>query len=251
MFKNKKIGLALSGGVALGAAHVGVLKALQESEINISYISGTSIGAFIAALYSFRVPVEEIEEIAVNLGWLDVSDFTLSTLGILSNKELGNIITERLSKSNIEDADIPLAIVATDIASGEKVIFYSGDVATAVTASTSIPGIFIPVEQGDRMLVDGGLSEFVPISPLKEMGAGKIIAVDLFANRTYYKPKNLVELLVNAFDIAIDNFYKSKEDVDTWILLELAEYSRFDTRQGEELVEEGYKGAKAALKNLN
>ena len=146
MKNSSKIGLALGGGAVLGAAHVGVLRAMEEFDIEINYITGTSIGAFVAAFVAFGKKWPEIEEIASELKWMDITGVTLSKYGLLSNEKLGNLIIKHIGDKNIEDAEIPLAMIATDIETGEKVILDKGPVAEAAMASTCIPGIFKPVE---------------------------------------------------------------------------------------------------------
>jgi len=201
----KKTGIAFGGGAVLGAAHVGVIRALSELQIPVSMVSGTSIGAFIAALYAFGKSWQEIRDIAFELDWLDVSGLVLSQFGLLSNKKFGNIVTELLGQKNIKDASIPLSIVATDIGTGKKVVFTEGDVALAVMASSCIPGIFKPVDYLGAMLVDGVLMENVPVSPLFESGAESVICVDLLSRHAFKKPDNIVGLLLNAFYSSITN----------------------------------------------
>lgn len=249
-FEDPKVGLAMGGGAALGAAHIGVLKALEEHGQQIDFVSGTSIGAMIGAFYSFGLEVEQIEEIAVNLKWLDVSSLSISKMGLLSNKKLGNLIRKHLGTVNIEDAPTPLAITATDLASGNKVVFKEGDLATAVMASTCVPGIFIPVETDGKMLVDGGLVENVPVESLRGMGAEKIIAVDINAMRLYKKPDDIIEVITNALDIAIENLSKTtKADVDLLIRPKLSSFSRTvdDPEKLRELIDKGYQAAKHKL----
>ncbi len=249
-FGNPKTGLALGGGAALGASHVGVLKALEEHEIEVDFISGTSIGAMIGAFYAFGMKVDKIEEIAVNLRWLDVSGISISRMGLLSNEKLGNLVKQHLGKVKIEDAEKSLAIIATDLSSGQKVLLKEGDLATAVKASTCIPGIFIPVETDGKMLVDGGLVENVPIDTLKEMGADEIIAVDINALRLYKKPDDIIEVVTNALDIAIENLSSAKgEEVDLLIRPKLSSYSRTvdDPQKLRELIEKGYEATISEL----
>ncbi|WP_040433757.1 patatin-like phospholipase family protein, partial [Chlorobium ferrooxidans] len=130
----KKTALALGGGAVLGAAHVGVLRAVSELDIHLSMVSGTSIGAFIAALYAFGKSWEEIRDIALAIDWVDLSGLALSQFGLLSNKKFGTMVTDLLGKRDIRDARIPLSIVATDIGAGRKFVFTEGDVAMAVMA---------------------------------------------------------------------------------------------------------------------
>ncbi|NIT59000.1 MAG: patatin, partial [Aliifodinibius sp.] len=129
------IGLALGGGATLGAAHVGVLRALEEAEIEIDCIAGTSIGALVGALYAFGMSVDKIETIALDLDWPDISGLALSKMGLLNNKAMGKLLDTYLGDVQFDEAQIPFAAVATDIATGEKVILETGDVSEAVKAS--------------------------------------------------------------------------------------------------------------------
>lgn len=243
------LGVALGGGAALGSAHVGILKAMYELEIVPEYISGTSIGAFVAAHIAFGVPIGKIEEIALDLNWLDITGFKISKLGLLSNDKLGKLILERIGKVNIEDSEIPLCMISTDISSGKKVILNSGPLYKAVMASTCLPGIFVPVEWDDMLLVDGVLCENVPVSPLKEMGAKDIIAIDLTTNREYKRPDDIVDVLSNTFDIGLNNMIENqiKSDNLIWIKPKLSAYNKADTRQTEQLIKEGYEAAMEIL----
>lgn len=247
-----KIGLALGGGAALGAAHVGVLRALEEHNIKPGYIAGTSIGALVAALYAFGKSVDEIEEIALSLDWLDISDIKLSTRGLLSNNEMGELLEEHLGKVNFEEAQIKLAVVATDISNGEKVVIKEGKVSDAVEASACIPVIFEPVEIDGRMLVDGGLLESIPVSALKEMGAEYIIGVDVKAFRKYKRPDDIFDVLNNSLEIALIHLAHVRvEDVDLMIQPKLGNYSRMDTEHTKEMIDIGYEAGMEALKDLN
>ncbi len=242
------VALALGGGAVLGAAHIGVLKALDEREVRITHISGTSIGALIASLYAFGKSPDEIEQFVTELDWLDVTSFTLSRFGVLSNNDLGKRVVEILGEADIEQAGIPLALIATDLASGEKIILDKGKVERAVMASSCIPGVYVPVELDGRLLVDGGLVENVPVSPLRRAGAEFIVGVDLNAGRHYQRPEDIVDVLANAIDIAIDHVTRSQTaDADLVIAPELASYSRRDTSRIPELIEEGYRVTRALL----
>ena len=245
----KNLGLALGGGAALGAAHVGVLKALEELSIKPEFISGTSIGAFVAAHYAFGTPVNKIEEIALNLNWLDVGGFKLSKMGLLSNERLGKKVLDQIGKVTIEESNIPLAMIATDISRGEKFVLKEGPLYKAIMASTCLPGIFVPVDWDDMMLVDGVLCENVPVSPLRGMGAKDVIGVDLTTNRDYKRPEDIVDVLSNTFDIGLNNMIKEQmeDKKTTWIQPKLTAYNKADTRQTKRLIEEGYNAAMAAL----
>ena len=242
--ETRKLGLALGGGATLGAAHIGVLKALEEMSIDVHCIAGTSIGAYIAALYAFGVSPSDIEDEISGLNWLDISSFSLVKLkfGLLANDKLGDSIRNLLGDVSVEDAPTPLAILATDIAEGKRAVLTEGSVSQAVMASTCVPGIFAPVEIGDQMLVDGGLVENVPISPLKKLGANLTVGVDLSGNRSYRKPDDLIDVLINAIDIAIDNATRLQTSkAEIVITPEVGAYSRTDSGQVSELVDAGFK----------
>lgn len=247
--KPRRIGLALGGGAILGAVHIGILKAFDEKDLKIDCISGTSIGAFIAGLYAFGVSPSAIGKRVEEMGWLDISGFTIPKYGLLSNEKLGEMMKADLGDVAIENAAVPLALVATDIGRGEKVVAMRGSLAEYVMASTCIPGIFSPVLIEGRPLVDGGLLENVPVSPLKSMGAEITVGVDLNANRRYKDPDDIIDVLVNAIDITIDNATRLQVDgADIVICPDLNAYNRNDADAVKELIEVGYDtGVEAAL----
>ncbi|MFO7868838.1 MAG: patatin-like phospholipase family protein [Bacteroidales bacterium] len=242
------IGLALGGGAVLGAAHVGALKALSEKNITIDYISGTSIGAFVGALYAFGKSWEDLEKIASDLKWIDITAVSLSRNGLLSNDKLGKFIIDHIGDKNIEDAHIKLTIVATDVSTGEKVVFDKGPVSLAVKASTCIPGIFMPVEAHDKVLVDGGVSENVPTRTLKNMGAEYVIGIDLNAKHSYKKPENILDIILNSFHFIMKNATLSQtEDADLLIQPDLSQFNRSNMNQIKKLIDKGYEETYKAL----
>jgi NTE family protein len=242
------IGLALGGGAVLGAAHIGVLRALDELDIEIAMVSGTSIGALIGSLYAFGMDWRAIRDVAVDLDWLDLSRPSWSQYGMVSNSRIGKLVHDCVGAVDIEDAQRPLAIVATDIATGDKVVLRHGPVARAVTASTCIPGIFIPVECEDRLLVDGGIVENVPILSLKEMEAGYVIGVDLYARPGLGHPKNLVQVLINTVSIALHHATRLQtEHADLLLQPDLSKFNLYDLDQVPALIEHGYRSAMHAL----
>jgi NTE family protein len=240
----KKTALALGGGAVLGAAHVGVLRAMSELHIQVSMISGTSIGAFIAALHAFGKSWQEIRDIAVVIDWFDLSSLTLSQYGLLSNKKFGALVTELLGEKDIKDALIPLSMVATDIGSGKKVVFTEGNVAAAVMASSCIPGIFRPVDYSGMLMVDGMLVENVPVSPLVEHGAESIVSVDLLAFHVFKKPENIIGILLNAFYSSLTNTTAIQTaDADLSISPNLSKFNLIDFSQIPDLIEAGYQAS--------
>lgn len=246
-----KLGLALSGGATRGLAHIGVLQAFEENGIRPDYLSGTSIGAFAAALYAFGVPLSEIRRIGQGMTPLRVSKLKLSRFALFSNEELGNLIVAAIGRVRIEDAPIPLAIMATDISRGEKVVLREGEVASAVMASSAMAGIYLPVHLDGRMLMDGGIIEDVPISPLRPMGAGMVVAVNLSADRKYRVPEDIIDILFNAFDIAIDENTKEQVKVADMVIEPcLSGFRRVDVKQIDEMIAEGHRAATEVIPNI-
>jgi NTE family protein len=175
----KRIGLALGSGAARGLAHIGVLKVLEKHGIRPDYVSGSSMGAAVAAGYCAGRSVKELTEIARSTEWQGLMDFTLPRKGMLAGHKLEKHIQRMTGNMSFSQLHIPLRIVATDIKNSKKVIFRMGDVARAVRASISIPGVFMPVKIRKHVLIDGGIIDPVPIDLVREMGADIIIAVDL------------------------------------------------------------------------
>ena len=249
---NTKIGLALGGGAAKGIAHVGVLKALEDHKVSIRYIAGTSVGAMIAALYAFDVSVDEIGGLAKRLTMSKVTSFKLSKTGFFSTSSLRELMTEYIGEVNIEDAKIPLSIVATDIRNGEEIILRTGSVADAVCASAAIPGIYIPVKIDNRSLVDGGLVQNVPIEALQSMGAGVTIASHLNSASHYSEISHVLDVMRNAFEIAVSHHTQEQlRDADVVISMDDSEFSlRDNTDRYDELFQIGYNTASQQLSKL-
>ncbi len=243
-----KIGLALSGGATRGIAHIGVLKAFHENDVKIDMISGTSIGAFVAAFYAFSVSIEEMHRQAEKMSWLRISSLAISKSGFLSNRIIGDIVEEYIGEVTIEDSPIPLAIIATDIATGEKIVLRRGKLSQAVMASTCIPGIYTPIKFDGRLLVDGFITENLPLKPLREMGADVLIGVNLSCRRRYREPEGIINIILNAFEIAIDTGTIAEQDeADVLIEPELLNIADSVEEESKTLFERGYTEAINAL----
>lgn len=153
-----RIGLALGGGFARGLAHVGILKVLEEEQIPVDIIAGTSVGSVIAAAYASGMSPKELEEIAALVRFKDFSRWTFSRFGLFSNDKMSVFLKKMLRVKTFEELRIPLAIAATDIITGDAVVFTTGGLVDPVRASCAYPGMFQPVQIGERVLVDGLLA---------------------------------------------------------------------------------------------
>lgn len=250
---NTSVGLALGGGAAKGIAHIGVLKAFEEEGVRISYLSGTSIGALVAAYYAFGKTTDEILGVGEQLSFKRMTSFSLLKKGgFFTTDAIREMIIEDLGDVDIENAIIPLAICTTDIVSGEQVVIEKGNLANAVCASVAVPGVFSPVEIDGRKLVDGGLVENVPVSLAESLGAGIIVGVDLNGVKRYPEPSGMIDVLGNAIDICMDLKTRDQlKQADIILSLDLTHYSRADNTDCiEQLVMEGYRPMKAKIRKL-
>lgn len=179
MFRRKKVGLALGGGGARGLAHIGVLKILEKYKIPVDCISGTSMGAVIGALYSAEPDANKLEKKAFEIDWKNIFDYTIPNYGLIRGGEIEKVLNKKLGNLKFKDLKIPLFVTAFDIENKQEIIFHKGNVVKAVRASIAIPGVFVPVENKGRILVDGGLTDVIPTEILKKEGMDIIIAVNV------------------------------------------------------------------------
>lgn len=203
----KTLGLALGSGGVKGFFHLGVLKTLIKHDIPIDYISGSSIGAWIGSHYAMFQDVSTLEELIFGKKKEKFFVFLEPVLsgGLVRGEKLEKLIDGWLNHANFSDTKIPFTAVATDLNSGEGVIFNRGKLAPAVRASMSIPSVFKPMEYHGKFLVDGGLTDPVPDDLARKMGADVVVAVNLdsYHPRMQFNSKNLslYKIMTQSFDI--------------------------------------------------
>ncbi|MFH1872987.1 MAG: patatin-like phospholipase RssA [Pseudomonadota bacterium] len=179
-----KLGLALGSGSARGWAHIGVIRALAEAGYVPDVVAGCSIGAFVGAAYADG-DLDQLEGWVDGLAWkevLSLIDVSFSG-GLIKGEKLIEFFQRHFVDKEFSRLPLPFACVATDLATGREVWLREGSVAGAVRASIALPGLFTPVLHNDRLLVDGGLVNPVPVSLCRAMGADVVIAVDLGSDR--------------------------------------------------------------------
>jgi NTE family protein len=196
-----KIALALGGGAARGFAHIGVIKALEAQGIVPDIVVGTSAGSVVAALYASGMSGFELQNLALQMDESMVADWTLPNRGMLKGAALQDFINQKVKNLSIQRLPRPLGVVATDLQSGEMVLFRRGDTGIAVRASSAVPGVFQPVEIGGRDYVDGGLTSPVPARSARSMGADFVIAVDISNVSRRDKLAGTVDVLLQTFAI--------------------------------------------------
>jgi NTE family protein len=211
------IGIALGGGFARGIAHIGVLKVLEEEKVPISYVAGTSVGALIGAAYCSGLSIPELEEVARRVRFKTFARWTLSRHGFATNQRMIGFLNSILKVKSFEELRLPLAVTATDLSTGEGVVFHSGPLVDPVRASCAYPGMFLPVSLRGRWLVDGMLAHAVPTRPLLDMGAKHVVAIHLkgrWSNGS--APRHLFDVIGQCFAIAQDmssNHWKEAADL--------------------------------------
>ncbi|MDF2487744.1 MAG: rane protein [Pseudomonas sp.] len=279
-----KVGLVLSGGAARGLAHIGVLKALEEQGVRIDAIAGTSMGAVVGGLYASGYKVEELEQLALEIDWQqalsdapprrdvpfrrkqDDRDFLVKQklsfrddgslglpLGVIQGQNLALLLESKLAHTadtrDFDQLPIPFRAVATDIASGEKVVFRRGHLPQVIRASMSIPAVFAPVELDGRLLVDGGMVDNIPLDVVREMGVDVAIVVDIGTPLRNRKQLATVVDVLNQ-SITLMTRRNSEEQLaavrpdDILIQPPLASYGSTDFGSAREMIEAGYRATR-------
>ena len=216
--KLPKIGLALGGGAARGFAHIGVIQVLEEAGIKPDLVVGTSAGSLVAAIYASGKTGAQLQTVAETMEEAALTDWTLPFLsrGMLRGEALARYVSSQVGGKTIESFPMPLGIVATDLHSGQGVLFMRGDTATAVRASSAVPAVFQPVKIGTREYVDGGLVSPVPVRYARQMGAEVVIAVDISATPESNPALGTMDILLQTFAImsrSINTFELKEADV--------------------------------------
>jgi NTE family protein len=198
-----RIGLALGGGAARGFAHIGVIKALEAHGIHPDLVAGTSAGSVVGALYASGMSGLQMNRAALKLDEASISDWAMPfrSRGLIKGVALENYLNTTLSDRKIEQLKIPLGIVATDLRTGEPILFQRGNTGQAVRASCSIPSLFEPVVIGDHEYVDGGLVSPVPAAFAHKMGADFVIAVDISSRPESGVTSSSLDMLMQTFTI--------------------------------------------------
>lgn len=278
----QRIGLTLGSGSARGLAHIGILKALDERNIKIDFIAGSSMGALIGAAYASGMSVGRMEELALEIDLKKIAQLLISKpalTGLINGKSIKNYLLSHIGNIDFSQLEIPFVATATDIDTGETVVLNKGSVVDAVRASISIPGIFAPVKMNNRLLIDGGITLPLPIRLVKEMGGEKIIAVNVIPQPGKRKTSlnnssssndflgikmmlkkgknklvsswNLIGILMQSILILENTLIRTEiasQRPDVLVEPDVSSIKIFDFHRGKEAVDSGYK---AAIEVLN
>ncbi len=246
------VGLALGGGFARGFAHLGVLQVFEQNQIPISHIAGTSVGSILGAAYASGASLERIIATCRTLRFRDIARWRVSRLGLASNHRLGALIERVFESRQFEDLRIPLAVVATDLTSGEPVVFTQGNLVDAIRASCAFPGLFEPVEIGTRCLADGGLVAPVPTRAARELGATTVIGISVGMQDGHRgAPTNIFQVVSRAVSAA------QKHQLEVWerhadlvLRPDVQSLAWDDFDRAEEAIEAGAATARRALPRI-
>ena len=246
-----KIGLALGSGGARGFAHIGLLKVLKSEGIKIDLIAGSSMGALIGCFYASGSDLELLQRVSLQFKRKYFMDLTVPRMGFVAGKRIEEYIRIFTKNQNLEDLSIPLAVLATDIEKGERVIFTEGPAYEAVRASISIPGVFVPKRINGKLLVDGGLMDRVPVSVVKDMGANIVIASDVSATKGDTEIQSIYDVIFKSLDILQMEIVKMKGiDADVMIKPPVELYSSLAFTNIQDIIDIGEQEALRRLPEI-
>lgn len=265
MRRTPTIGLALGGGAIRGLAHVGVLRALEEADINIDYIAGTSIGSWVGAHYALYRDVELLHSMTVGKRKEKLNallDLSLKGGGVVRGEKLhSTLLTWLGEQTQFSDLSIPVSICATNLRTGREHVFTSGPLVPAIQASMSIPVLFKPFEYNQQIFVDGGLVNPLPTTIVKDMGADIVIGVDLDPQFLFTEDamvqqniKDIAHRSVLILQHQLTNAQKDRDAIHIQPDVQVNGFSGwksyFTSDNNHQLVEEGYRAAKDVLPQI-
>ncbi|MBP9713539.1 MAG: patatin-like phospholipase family protein [Sterolibacterium sp.] len=243
-----RIALALGGGAARGFAHVGVIKVLEAQGIVPDIIVGTSAGSVVGALYAAGNSGFELQKLAMQMDESQISDWSLPARGVIKGEALQDFVNRAVNQRPLEKMNRLFAVVATDLHTGEPVVFRTGNTGMAVRASSSVPGVFQPVLINGREYVDGGLVHPVPVRVARALGADLVIAVDISANPQYGRTQSTIDVLLQTFSIMAQSINRHElPEADVVIRPQTSAIRSTDFQERHLAVLEGEKAVMAAL----
>jgi len=264
MFGKRRIGIALSGGAARALSHIGVLQVLEDVGVEISAVSGCSMGAIIGAIYSTGFDLKEMESFVTSTDWRNFMMFSflsLSRTGIVNDRKVDEVLKKFLGVKTFADCKKDFCCVAVDILNNKKVVFNSGSLREAVRASMAVPGVFAPVCQQGAMLVDGGVMEPLPTDALKSLNVNFIIASSIIfesaksdymdydtkasTNKNFESKKLSIQAILDKSMSMMHTQMVKSCLLDAQIIIEpkIGDFGFFDFSKGKDIIESGRKAA--------
>ena len=249
--KAVKVALVLGAGAAKGFAHVGVLKVLEANHVPVQMILGTSVGSFIGSLYAYGYPAYDLQKIAMGLEKGELVDWTIPDNGFVKGEKLEAYVNRMIRGTTMENLRVPFYAVATDIGSGEEMVFGKGNTGLAVRASCAIPGIFRPVRIGDRTYVDGGVVSPVAVDAARRLGADVVIAVDITGGAAGVIPETTLDTIFQSINVMYGKIAAAQlSRADVVIQPKVGHIDSGDFTRRHEAILEGERAAQAALPKI-
>jgi len=247
----RKVALVLGAGAAKGFAHVGVIKILEANRVPVHMIVGTSVGSLVGSLYAYGYPAYDIQRVAMGLSKAEIADLTVPDNGFVKGEKLEAYVNRMVRGTPMEGMRIPFHAVATDIGSGQEMVFGKGNTGAAVRASCSIPGIFRPVKIGDRTYVDGGVVSPVAVDAARRLGADAVIAVDISGEVDGTVPDGTLDTIFQSINIMYARIAADQlSRADVVIRPRVGHIASGDFTRRHEAILEGEKAAQAALPKI-
>jgi len=244
------VGLALSGGAVRGAAQAGALSVFDNHDVPVDIIAATSAGTTVGALYAGGIPPKEIADLIGSMTWPTATRLAgRKRLGLFTMSPFAELISERLGGATFADLDKRLIAVACDIITGTRVLITEGDVGRAVQASSAVPGLFVPVEDGDRLLIDGGTVDNYPVTVPYEAGADVVIGIDIGSQPGTHRPRRILDVIVAAAAVRSKSTGVRVVAVD--IVPDVREFASFDFDAVPEMYERGRAAAEEAIPKID
>lgn len=241
----------MGSGGAKGFAHVGVLRALEENNVPIDVLSGSSMGSLVGAFYVTGMRPDFMERLARTLTWRHWVDVTVPRVGLVAGKKVHDLVALLTRNATFEQANIPFAIVATELISRELVTFRTGSLADAVRASISIPGVFVPYVHETGVFVDGGVMERVPVAAAKSLGADIVIAVDVAGKHKRIAPETMMDVVTMSLDAMQEQFIEERlRDADICIQPDLSLIGSSQFSKAGDAMEIGYEATMAEMNQI-
>jgi NTE family protein len=249
--KAVKVALVLGAGAAKGFAHVGVLKVLEANRVPVHMVVGTSVGSFVGSLYSYGYPTDDLQDFAMGLEKGEIADWTVPDNGFVKGEKLEAYVNRRIRNTTMENLRIPFYAVATDIGSGQEMVFGKGNTGLAVRASCSIPGIFRPVRIGDRMYVDGGVVSPVAVDASRRLGADVVIAVAISGGVSGVLPETTLDTIFQSVNVMYAKIAENQlARADVVIQPKAGNIASGDFTKRHEAILEGETAAQAAMPKI-
>lgn len=246
-----KTGLVLGAGGARGFAHLGVLQVLHQENLKPDIIVGCSAGAIFGAFWAVGLDLERVERLLVYPGFTKrLFDVSVPREGLIKGDKVLDVMRLLTKDITFEELEVPLAIVATDLENGELVVFREGSVAQAVRASISIPGVFKPYRYQERLLVDGAVKNRLPVHVAREMGAERILAVDVRRGLNL-KINSAMDVLLQSVEILQEEVFRCYSlDADLLIQPDIGHINSLQFDRAAEAIQIGREAALAKCSEI-